>query len=171
MTSGGNDKTENTTPRGLARELGKRGPFQSDAQELYLNLLRTSERLSEQFDALFKAHGLSQTQYNALRILRGHAVPISSGTVGRELLNREPDITRLLDRLVKMKFVVRERCERDRRIMLASLTPSGYELLAELDDPVSALQAKQLKHMTRDEMRTMIDLLERAREGAATDLD
>jgi len=148
----------------LKEELGKRDAFELPEQEVYLNLLRTAEHLGAPFDALFKAHGLSQTQYNALRIMRGHGEPIASSTVARQMVTREPDITRLLDRLVKRGLVTRQRSDADRRVMLTSLTSEGEGLLAEMDGPVRELHERQLAHMSREELRTLSGLLERARE-------
>jgi MarR family transcriptional regulator, 2-MHQ and catechol-resistance regulon repressor len=138
---------------------------------VYHNLLRTTERLCEQFDALFKAHGLTQTRYNALRILRGHEGPVPSGTVAREMVNREPDVTRLLERLERSGLIERRRSTKDRRVMLASLTVAGAEVLASLDEPVMRLHREQLAHIGAEELRTLSDLLVRARERAEPPAD
>ena len=84
----------------LGDEIGKSKPFETPEQEAYLNLLRTASVLSEGFARLFAAHGLSETAYNALRILRGAG---EGGRmcqeIGGQLVARVPDVTRLVDRL------------------------------------------------------------------------
>lgn len=162
MSSGGSDQHQSQLD-GLARQIGTRAPFDSPEQEVYLNLLRTAGRLSRQFDDLFKRHGLSHTRYNVLRILRGHDGPVPSGTIAKEMVNREPDITRLLGRLERAGLVQRNRSSQDRRVMLVSLTPEGAALLAMLDEPVLDLHRAQLSHIPDAELRTLSDLLVRAR--------
>ena len=164
MLSGGTEHPNETHPDGLAAEVGKRDAFEHPEVELYLNLIRAAEQLSEQFDALFKRFGLSQTQYNAMRIMRGHGAPIPSGLVARQMVTREPDITRLLERLVKLGLVKRKRSDQDRRIMLAGLTEEGSALLAELDQPVLDLHQRQLAHLGDAQLQAAIDLLERVRD-------
>ena len=95
---------------GLGDELGKRGSFDSAEQEAYLNLLRTVDELSGEFARLFRAHGVTDPQYNALRILRGHGTRITMRTIAEEMVTREPDITRLVDRLERAGWAKRERC-------------------------------------------------------------
>ncbi|GAB4549601.1 MAG: hypothetical protein Tsb0013_10970 [Phycisphaerales bacterium] len=163
MSSGGLDHSSFSQRDGLAHAVGKRDGFAHTEVEVYLSLLRTTEELSVEFDELFKEHGLSQTQYNAMRILRGHGTPIPSGLVARQMVTREPDITRLLERLVKQGYVRRKRSEDDRRVMLAALTQSGLDVLNELDGPVLALHRRQLKHMPPEALRELIVLLERIR--------
>ncbi len=153
---------------GLAQELRKRQPFASAREEAYLNVLRTAEHLSGAFDALFKSRGLSQPQYNALRILRGHAEPIPSGTVAAEMVNRQPDITRLLDRLAGRGLVTRGRSARDGRIVLAQLTRDGERLADELSGPVDELHRRMLGHLPDEELRKVSRLLEAARRAEPT---
>src|SRR5690606_36958469 len=113
----------------LQREIGKKRPFDLPEQEAILNLWRTADHLEHRFDALFRAHGLSGRQYNVLRILRGHGEPLPSQRIGQEMLTRVPDITRLVDRLEKAGFVTRQRTQKDRRMVLVSITRKGLALL------------------------------------------
>lgn len=159
-------------PPTLRDELGKRGPFASAEQEVFLNLLRTATLLDGGLTALFKPHGLSGSTYNALRILRGHhphGVP--SQTIGAQLVARGPDVTRLVDRLVKLGLAERERTSRaaetDRRKVIVHVTPKGLALLSELDEPVLRLHKRQLGHMTKPDLALLIDLLTQARCGVA----
>lgn len=169
MTTGGNNKDNRSHRSALAEQIGKRGPFEHPEVELYLNLIRSAEQLSEAFDALFKEHGISQTQYNALRILRGHGGPTPSGVVARQMVTREPDITRLLERLVKLGLIERERSSEDRRVMLARLTDAGAELLERLEAPVLELHRSQFAHLAESEIDDANALIERLRRERETD--
>ncbi len=133
------------------------------AQEVYLNLFRTHEALLFEFKLLLKEHGLSDPQYNVLRILRGNAKPLQVYRVADRMLTREPDITRLFDRLVRAELVERTRCEADRRVVWVSLTTTGRELVDKPDRPVMMLHRKQLGHLGVRKLRLLSELLEEAR--------
>ncbi|MCW5766209.1 MAG: MarR family transcriptional regulator [Phycisphaeraceae bacterium] len=154
-------------PRGLAREIGKQRPFDSPQQETHLNLLRTVSVVTAPFDALFRAHGLSESSYNALRILR------AAGTrgrlcreIGEHLVSRVPDVTRLLDRLASAGLVRRVRGAEDRRRVHVSITPAGLALLARLDRPIAAAHRAQFPALGPARLRTLNRLLEAARRPA-----
>ena len=132
-------------------------------QEVYLSLFRTHEALLFEFKLLLKEHGLSDPQYNVLRILRGNAKPLQVYRVADRMLTREPDITRLFDRLVRAELVERTRCEADRRVVWVSLTTKGKELADELDRPVMTLHRKQLGRLGVRKLRLLSELLEEAR--------
>lgn len=148
----------------LQKELKKAKPFESAEQEAHLNLIRTAQVLGDGFEKLFKPFSLSMTQYNVLRILRGAGEPLPCGQIGDRMVTKDPDITRLLDRLEKRALITRERTSADRRVVLASITPDGLKLLKQLDQPVITLHQKQLGHLGKDQLKTLIDLLEAARE-------
>ena len=120
------------------------------SRDAYLNLVRAHELLVGQFDALFRAHGLTQTQYNALRILRGgprEGYPCQA--IGERLLTRVPDVTRLIDRLEKAGLVSRARGKEDRRVVLIKLTAKGRRLCDSLDEPVEQLHREQFPGIPR----------------------
>jgi DNA-binding MarR family transcriptional regulator len=152
----------------LQREVGKKNPFEAPEQEATLNILRTADRLSGAFDELFRRHGITSPQYNVLRILRGHGEPVPSQQIGRELLTRVPDVTRLVDRLEKVGLVERARTSTDRRVVLVSITARGLELLAKLDRPVLDLHRAQLSHLTPDELAELNRLLVKARSAVSS---
>ncbi len=133
------------------------------AQVVYLSLFRTHEALLFEFKVLLKEQGLSEPQYNVLRILRGVGKPLQVYQVAARMLTRDPDITRLFDRLVRAELVERTRGEVDRRVVWVSLTPKGRELVRELDRPVMALHGKQLAHLGVRKLRSLHELLEEAR--------
>jgi len=148
----------------LQKEIKKSKPFESAEQEAHLNLIRTAQVLAEPFDRLMKPFNLSGTQYNVLRILRGAGEPLPCGQIGERMVTRDPDITRLLDRLEKRGLIVRERTAADRRVVLASITADGLKLLKQLDQPVIDMHVSQLSHLGKEKLRTLIELLEMARE-------
>jgi DNA-binding MarR family transcriptional regulator len=132
-------------------------------QEAYLNLLRTADQLTGEFARLFRAHGITDPQYNALRILRGHAAKVATRKIAEEMVTREPDITRLIDRLEQAGLARRQRCEQDRRVVWVKITAKGLELLAKLDRPVLELHKRQLGHIGRKKLQTLSRLLSEAR--------
>src|SRR5262249_33602719 len=118
---------------------------------------------SEVADVL-KPCGLSATQYNVLRILRGAgAEGLPCGEVAQRMITRDPDVTRLLDRMEKRKLISRCREKRDRRVVCARITPTGEKSLADLDPLVIEAHRKQLGHLTQDQLKLFIELLELAR--------
>src|SRR6266849_4791387 len=121
-------------PRGLQAELKQKVPFRSREAEAYLSLLRTADALQSQVEAKLKEFGLTGTQYNALRILRGAgAEGLPCSEIGERMITRDPDITRLLDRLQKRGLVDRSRGKQDRRVIYGKITPAGLKLLREMD--------------------------------------
>jgi DNA-binding MarR family transcriptional regulator len=114
---------------------------------------------------MLKAHGLSPTQYNALRILRGAGDEgRACSEIAERMINRDPDITRLVDRLERRGLVVRSREGRDRRVITTRITPAGLELLRALDGPVEEFNRKMLGSLGEQQLQTLIRLLESARE-------
>ena len=132
----------------------------------YLDLLRTTEMLSRPLTQLLKAEDLSPAQYNVLRILRGSPDGLTCGEVGSRMVTRDPDITRLLDRLEKRKLISRSRDEEDRRVVLTRITENGLELLSRLDQPVRNTHRKLLGHLGSERLRTLRELLEDCRSRA-----
>jgi len=155
--------------RGLQAEIRQTKPFRSLEEEAYLSLLRTADRLMRKEVEALKQHALSPTQYNALRILRGAG---SEGVTCREmserLLTKDPDVTRLIDRLDARGLIARARSDRDRRVVRTRITPKGLELLAQLDEPMHQWTLALLGHMDQEELRSLIQLLNRAREQPAS---
>jgi MarR family transcriptional regulator, organic hydroperoxide resistance regulator len=151
--------------RRLRQAIKQRKPFQSLQQEVFLEVLRTGHALVEDLVGLLKPYGLTQPQYNVLRILRGAgATGLPTGEVGaRMVASREPDVTRLLVRMERQGLVERERRADNRRFVTARITPQGRKVLKALDQPVLEMHAAQLEHMTRRELEQLAELLELAR--------
>src|SRR3989442_2636109 len=110
----------------------------------FLDLLRTTDLLSRGLVQVLKAEDLSATQYNVLRILRGAPDGLPCGEIANRMITRDPDITRLLDRLEKRRLTSRCRETRDRRMVMARITPEGLKVLSRLDEPVQEAHRKQL---------------------------
>jgi DNA-binding MarR family transcriptional regulator len=158
-------------PGKLQREIGKKQPFDLPEQEAMLNLLRTADRLQIHFTRLFRAHGLTPSQYNVLRILRGEGRPMECMEVAARTVAVVPGITGLLDRLARAGLVRRRQSADDRRVWLVDVTDRGRTLLAGLDGPVQELHRELLGHLAATELKELTRLLEKARgpweDGAA----
>lgn len=153
-----------SAPSGLAREIHKSGPFSSPAQEAYLNLVRTFAVLSQDFDRLFRRHGLSGSTYNLLRILRGAGHQgRTCGEIRDHMIWRVPDVTRLADNVVRRGLASRVRGEGDKRTVRLFITVKGERLLARLDQAVLDLHARQLGHMAETDLASLSGLLHAAR--------
>src|SRR6516225_11024660 len=126
------------------------------AEEMvFLDLQRTCDLLSRGPAQVLKAEELSPTQYNVLRILRGAPDGLPCGEIANRMITRDPDITRLLDRLEKRGLTSRSRETKDRRMVLARITPNGLKLLTRLDQPVEEAHRKQLGHLGKDRLRAL----------------
>ncbi len=150
----------------LQHDIKQTRPFQSLEQEALLSLERSAAVLMHGFAERFKPHGITPTQYNVLRILRGAGdAGLCRNDVRDRLVTLVPDVTRLIDRLEETGLVARERTSADRRIVITRITTDGLALLAQLDQPVSDAHHAQLGHMTAEQLQSLIDLLAIARSS------
>lgn len=150
----------------LARELGKKRNFDVPEEEAYLNLLRTSALLANHVERLFRPHGLSESTYNALRILRGAGEGgLTMNGVGQRLVAPVPDVTRVIDALERAGLAERRRCEKDRRVVYAAVTAQGLALLKKLDEPARQIHRDQLGHLTRAELDELNRLMVKVRDA------
>jgi DNA-binding MarR family transcriptional regulator len=145
--------------KGTAQSGSRLARTGSPEEAAFLDLLRTTDMLSRRLAQVLKIEDLSSNQYNVLRILRGAPDGLSCGDIGNRMITRDPDITRLLDRLEKRGLISRSREARDRRTVLTQITPAGLKLLARLDEPVQEAHQKQLGHLGRQRLRAMSELL------------
>jgi DNA-binding MarR family transcriptional regulator len=149
----------------LAREIKQTKPFGSLEEEALLNLHRTAAALDEAGREVLKPLGLSFTQYNALRILRGAGPDgLACQEMGDRMIRPDPDVTRLLDRLESRGLLQRSRSDVDRRVVTTRISKSGLQLLASLDGVVRDLNKSALGHLGERKLRLLIDLLEEARD-------
>lgn len=148
----------------LRDEIRQSRPFDSPAQEAFLGILRTAAELEHTFAEMLRPHGITSTQYNVLRILRGAGPDgLCRNEVRDRMVARVPDATRLLDRLEGMGLIERRRDTDDRRFVTTRITDEGLSMLAALDAPVVALHETQLGALEPAEVRTLTALLERVR--------
>jgi len=135
--------------------------------DVFVGVLRTADALSRGAEALLKPAGLSGTQYNVLRILSAAGEQgLACSEIGGRLISRDPDITRLLDRMESRGWIARAREQQDRRVVKTRITGEGRRILAELDAPVRELHRRQLHHIPQKQLRQLSILLERARAQA-----
>lgn len=153
--------------RQAAHSGSKRRRIGSPEEAVFLELLRTTDMLARGGVQVLKNEELSATQYNVLRILRGAQEGLTCGEIGSRMITRDPDITRLLDRLEKRGVIARCREEKDRRMVLTRITPEGLKLLARLDEPVQEMHRRQLGHLGRERMQQLTELLQEARNRVA----
>jgi len=152
-------------PVRLRDEIQQTKPFDSLEQEAMLSIQRTDAVLGYSIVEALKPFGITPTQYNVLRILRGAGNGgLCREDVRRRLVSQVPDVTRLLDRMEQAGLVGRERSSTDRRLVTTRITHAGLEILKELEVPIAKTHKQQLGHLARSELRTLIDLLAKARE-------
>jgi DNA-binding MarR family transcriptional regulator len=150
----------------LRKEIKQSRSFDSAEQEAYLNLQRTAGAIAGQFDQMFRSQKLSQPLYNVLRILRGQqGKGLPSSRIGERMVTREPDVTRLVDKLVSMNLAARDRSATDRRVVLISITPAGLEVLGRLETPIDELHRRTLGHLSASELESLNRLLVKARQS------
>jgi DNA-binding MarR family transcriptional regulator len=133
----------------------------------FLDLQRTCDLLSRRLAYVLKSEDLSATQYNVLRILRGSPDGLPCGEIANRMITRDPDITRLLDRMEKRDLISRWRETKDRRVVMARITGTGLKVLTRLDEPVEDAHRKQLGHLGKDRLRALAELLAAARAGTS----
>jgi DNA-binding MarR family transcriptional regulator len=151
----------------LQDEIKQQKPFPGVHEEAILSILRTADVLMVPMNEILRAAGLSHSQYNILRILRGSApAGLSCGDIAERMIRRDPDLTRLLDRLETRGLVARARGAADRRVVLASITQAGLDLLASLDEPVHQGNRKTLAHVPAKRLRMLIEILDEIRGTA-----
>lgn len=152
----------------LRDEIKQNRPFRSLEEEVSLNLHRTTNALGQALGAVLKDADLTPAQYNVLRILRGAGKDgHPCGEIASRMITKDPDVTRLVDRLVKRGLVRRNRDEADRRVVLTRITAEGLKLVGGLDGQVDEAHTRLLGHMGTRKLRQLAVLLEAARAKAA----
>jgi len=151
----------------LKHEIVQERPFSSPEEEALLNLMRTSDFLHRAFHCKTRKWGVTSTQYNVLRILRG-AQPrgLTCAAIGSRMVTADPDITRLLARLKGLKLVRQQRDRHDRRIVWTQISEAGLELLRAMDPVIEQVPRELLGHLSQTELTELIRLLELARKNS-----
>ena len=153
-------------PMTLRQELQQQKPFRSLYEEALVSIARTDSVCSARLERVLAPHGLSMAQYNVLRILRGAGTTgLCRNDIGQRLVTRMPDVSRLLDRMEAAGLVSRVRGTDDRRFVNTTLTPKGRALVDELDETTAHAQKEQLGHMSKEQLRSLIELLSIARSA------
>ncbi len=154
--------------RPLHVELKSARPFALLEEEVHLSIVRTAALLEHAMSQVLKTHGLTSTQYNVLRILRGAgAAGLCRHEIGARLLWPVSDVTRLLDRMTELGLIDRARADADRRLVRTFITPAGLDRLAALDEPVRQFHRERLAGVRRKDLQALVDTLAevRARQG------
>ena len=149
----------------LRDELKKRGPFDSVEQEATLAVMRTSDLLENRLSRLLREYGLTMTQYNVLRILRGEGKPLPCLEVADRMIQVAPAITRVVDQLLALELITKTQSAHDRRVFEIELTAAASRLLKKLDGPILELHASLLANVSKSDLRILIRILEAARAG------
>lgn len=144
----------------LQAELKQTRPFRSPLEELFVSLQRTAAVFEHALECALKPSGVTATQYNVLRILRGAGEHgLCRSEVGERMVRRVPDVTRLLDRLEDTGYIARARGGDDRRYVTTRITPAGLEALESIDAVVAGFLQAKLGHLTDEQLRSLLDLL------------
>lgn len=149
----------------LKQEIAQQRPFSSTEEEALLNLMRTSDCLQRAFQRRTRHWGITGTQYNVLRILRGAGPEgLTCSAIGERMITAEPDITRLLGRMKTLKLIKQHRHKPDRRVVWTQISSAGLDLLSKMDDEITRMPKELLGHLGEDALVEFIRLLESARQ-------
>lgn len=149
----------------ILKELQQTKPFRHIEEEVFLNIQRTADTMMQELLDVLRPFGLSVTQYNVLRILRGAGeAGVTCKDIAGRMITRDPDITRLLDRLERRSLLTRNRAKEDRRFVSIRITDQGLTLLKDLDLPVEDKQVALMRHVPQTQLMSLIDLLEQVRD-------
>lgn len=158
-------ETKTTTPD-LKLEIAQQRPFTSIAEEALLNLMRTADCLQRAMQRTTRTWGITSTQYNVLRILRGSDPQgLTCSAIGSRMITAEPDITRLLGRLKGLKLIRQQRDTHDRRVVWTHISAAGLELLATMDPVVQQVPKELLGQLAPEQLTEFVHLLELARQN------
>lgn len=147
----------------LQEELKKRGPFASIEQEATLAIMRTSDLLENRLARLLRKHGLTLSQYNVLRILRGEGKPMPCLEIAERMIQVAPAITRVVDQLLSLDLISKTQSNEDRRVYTIELKPEALRLLATLDQPILDTHASLMKCVKKADLKLLIQTLEAVR--------
>jgi DNA-binding MarR family transcriptional regulator len=152
-------------PGKILAELKQSRPFPSFEAEAAVNLIRTADIVLRGMESALKPWSLSMEQFNVLRILRGTGpAGLPCGEIAARMVTRDPDMTRLLDRLEARELIERRREAKDRRVVISRIRPAGLRLLAAVDGPLESANRRRLGHLGRTRLRQLVALLEAVRE-------
>lgn len=149
----------------LAEEIRQTRPFLAPEEEATLNIVRTADLLTQRAMELLKSYELTAPQYNVLRILRGAGPDgLACGAIAERMVSHDPDVTRLLNRMEARGLISRQRPGTDRRMVVASITAQGLDMVNQIDTPMAALHRRLFRHFGEKKLRRVIELMELARK-------
>ncbi len=151
----------------LKQELKKRRAFDSIQQEATLAVMRTSDLLENRLARLLRENGLTLSQYNVLRILRGEGIPMPCLDVAERMIQVAPAITRVVEQLLKLDLIVKTQSADDRRVFTIELNSAAKKLLRKLDNPVLSFHESLLSNVGKSDLKALIRILESVRSGIA----
>jgi DNA-binding MarR family transcriptional regulator len=150
----------------IAQEIKQTRPFRTQRAEASVALLRTADLLRRMIAVVVEPHGITNQQYNVLRILRGAGDDgLPTLDIVDRMIEQTPGITRLMDRLEAKMFVVRERCTKDRRRVFCRITRAGITLVNALDEPIRVAEEEALSSLNGRELKALVEILDRTRAG------
>lgn len=153
-------------PTSLQEEIRQTRPFSSPEQEALLSIVRTASVLMDDADRALKPYGITSTQYNVLRILRGSEPDgLCRNELRDRMLTRMPDVTRLLDRMEEAGLVVRERSTDDRRMVRTRITKKALDVILRVDPVLQAGEENRFRGVSADRIKTLIEVLAVVRSG------
>lgn len=153
-------------PRQLRDEIKQATPFERPEEEAFVSISRTSAVLGHALGEAFKPFGITATQYNVLRILRGAGdAGLPTLEIAERMIEETPGITRLIDRLETKGLVSRERCATDRRQVFCRISAAGLDLLAHLDAPIRQADTDALQSLGNQDLEQLIVLLDKTRNA------
>lgn len=135
--------------------------FDNNRLKAFINIKYTANWISTQEVEFFKPYGISPQQYNILRILRGAGEKIKVQIVKDRMVERAPNVTRLMDKLIDKHLIERCRCDVDRRIVFVSITEEGLLLLSEIDKKAPGFDL--LDRLSEEEAEILSNLLDKIR--------
>lgn len=149
---------------GIQQEIKQTRPFKTIGQEAAVALLRTADAVKNNVAKAIEPHGITLQQYNVLRILKGsYPNPLPTLEIGERMIERQPGVTRLLDRLASKQLVRRKRCTKDRRLMHCWITDAGLQLLENLDPAINQADSQAMSSLPESEMRQLLKILQAIR--------
>jgi DNA-binding MarR family transcriptional regulator len=156
--------------KGVARALKQKSKFVNPEQHVVLGLRVLAARLVEPWEKFLKdTAGLTASQYNALRILRGsHPTRLACSEISDRMIARDPDVTRLVDRLSASGLVDRVRAEHDRRVVAVGITPKGIAIVEQLDPHVARMPSAMVGHLGKPKLEQLAQLLDEVLGGLGT---
>ena len=145
----------------IEKKIGKQNPVQSIEESVYLNLRRSTWKITSQVNQTYANEKLTSAQYNALRILRGHHPnPMTATQIGDLMVSKDSDLTRILGHLETRKLIARTRSKQDKRKVLVSITDTGLETLQRMDEPVVKAIRSVFCHLSQSTLKQLNTLLE-----------